>query len=126
MPEGADRPNRPNVTASAAFFFAYLAFQLVYPAMAWFDPAFDKFTWHMYSGLGDELHFTVILEDGSSRETGNLQKTGSAVRLLGPSVDKRRFVPRWLCANWEGARSVVIRDAITSAEDVIRCPSATP
>ena len=117
-------PSRLKIVASAAFFFTYLTFHLVYPTLAWFDPAYDKFTWQMYSGLGDEPHFAVVFADGSRRETGNPQKYGSPIRILGPSIDQRRVVPPWLCANWEGAQSVVVTNGITGQEDIVRCQPA--
>jgi hypothetical protein len=46
------------------------------------------------------------------------------VRLLGSSVDQRRHLPPWLCANWEGARSVVLRFPKTGDEVILPCHSA--
>jgi hypothetical protein len=106
------------------FFFGYLAFQIVYPALPWFGHGYDRFTWHMYAGLREEPRFTVIFASGSRTDVGDPLKVGSAVRLLGSSVDQRRVLPPWLCANWDGAATVIARYQRTGREEVHQCSSA--
>jgi hypothetical protein len=110
--------------AAGAFFCGYLLFQVGYPMLPWFLPGYGTFTWHMYAAKDPDPEFTVVFADGSRREVGNPLKVGSPVRLLGSSVDQRRHLPPWLCANWEGARSVVLRFPKTGDEVILPCHSA--
>jgi hypothetical protein len=113
------------LVASGVFFCAYLLFQTVYPMLPWFLPGFGKFTWHMYAARDLDPQFTVIFADGSRREVGNPLKVGSPVRVLGPSIGQKDYVPAWLCANWKGAERVVLQSEATGDTVVLPCHSLT-
>jgi hypothetical protein len=108
--------------AAGLFFCGYLLFQIVYPMLPWFFPGFGTFTWHMYAARDEEVRFSVVFADGSHREVGNPLKIGSPIRVLGPSFDQSRYLPRWLCVTWEGAEHVVLRDPIAGREVIRPCP----
>ena len=121
-------PRRPSsrvaLLASGTFFCAYLAFQTVYPALSWFLPGYDHFTWHMYSGREMAPRFFVILTDGTQRDVANPTKVGAGVRLLSTSIDQRTVIPAWLCANWGGVSAVMTIDRARGREEVTSCRSA--
>jgi hypothetical protein len=119
------RPSGLKLVLSGVFFCGYLLFQIIYPALPWFLPGFDRFTWHMYSGLGDTPRFTVVFGDGSRREVGNPLKAGGDALLLGPSVNQRRFLPPWLCTNWIGAETIMMR-SYSGREETVACRSIAP
>jgi hypothetical protein len=113
---------RVRLLASGAFVIAYLAFQVIYPALSWFRPGFDRFTWHMYAGQEETPRFVVLFADGSTRDAGVLLQRNNPVRLFGPSVDQERFVPPHLCALWTGAQEVHVRYVRTGREVTVPCP----
>jgi hypothetical protein len=80
----------------------------------------------MYAARDQDSQFAVVHADGSRREIGNPLKVGSPGRVLGPSVDQRRFLPPWLCANWDGAQSVVVRNPVDGREVVLPCHAVAP
>lgn len=114
--------NRLRLLASGTFVVVYLAFQVGYPAMAWFRPGFDRFTWHMYAGQTEHPRFTVVFADGSTRDAGVLLRRNNPVRLFGPSVDQERFVPPHLCGLWADAREVRVRYVRADREVTVPCP----
>jgi len=114
---------RARQIASAAFFFGYLSFQIVYPTLSWFSPGFDRFTWHMYAGQREDPTFAAIFADGSRREVGDPLRRGNPVRMLGPSVDQERFVPPYLCTHWQGAVRIVMSYPRTGREEIVTCPA---
>jgi hypothetical protein len=83
------------------------------------------FTWRMFAGYDDEAQFIVVDDAGTERPLGNALRSGAGttVRVLGPEVDQRRFLPPWLCAHWGGATSVIVRDRLTQHDAVIPCRS---
>ena len=113
---------RVRLVASGAFFLGYLGLQIVYPALAWFAPGFDKFTWHMYAGQEE-----IRRSPPSSRmDRSGRSATRSAAAIQSAcfrSVDQRRFLPPYLCAHWEGATRVVVRYPRTGREETLPCPS---
>jgi hypothetical protein len=116
---------RWRLIASGAFVVAYLTFQIGYPALAWFSPRSDKFTWHMFAPRESPPDFSVIFRDGSSKALPNLlRRGGSPVRLFGPSVDQPRFVPPYLCRHWTNVKTVVIRYRRPPREVTIPCLSS--
>jgi hypothetical protein len=122
MPANRVQPPLKHV-AAAVFFCGYLAFQVIYPALSWFVPMHSGFTWPMFSGRAMSEEFTVVFADGSERDVDAPTKFGATVRILGPSVDQRRFVPPWLCSNWEGAETVIVRYPPYEGEDRVSCRS---
>lgn len=113
---------RVRLFASGAFVCAYLAFQVIYPALAWFRPGLDRFTWHMYAGRTERPRFVVHFADGSTRDAGRLLSRGNSVRLFSSSVDQERFVPPHLCGLWAGAREVHVRYPRAGREVSVACP----
>ena len=114
--------------ASALFFGSYLIFQIAYPAIPWFTGGDRAFTWRMFAGYDVETQFTVVNDDGTTRPLANALRSGSGtgVRVLGPEVDQRRFLPPWLCTHASGVRSIVVRDRATPHDTVIPCRSIAP
>lgn len=123
MPTPTRRPARPSQSwAALAFVSVYLSWQLVYPALAWFRPGFDRFTWQMFAGHTEHPRFEARLADGSTRDAGTLLRRDNPVRLFGPSVDQERFVPPRLCQLWPGTVDVRVRYVRTEREVVVPCP----
>ncbi|MEQ1758424.1 MAG: hypothetical protein ABL986_08915 [Vicinamibacterales bacterium] len=114
--------SRARLLASGTFVVAYLTFQIVYPALSWFRPGLDRFTWHMYAGQEETPRFLVHFADGSTRDAGVLLRRNNPVRLFGPSVDQERFVPPHLCGLWTGAREVQVRYVHAGRDVIIKCP----
>jgi hypothetical protein len=110
-------------TATISFVASYLLFQVIYPTVPWFLGGDRAFTWRMFAGYDDEPRFVVVQEDGTEIALDNALRRGDRlrVRVLGPEVDQGRFVPPWLCANWKGIRSVVVRDRTNPLASVISC-----
>jgi hypothetical protein len=103
--------NRLKYVSSAAFFVGYLVFQAFYPALKWFDPWRNGFSWSMYSGASPRPRATVVFEDGSTQTVPDPLYARSGARVLGASVDLWRFMPPYLCAHVKGAREVRISHA---------------
>jgi hypothetical protein len=114
--------------ASALFFVSYLVCQIAYPMVPWFIGGDRAFTWRMFAGYDVETQFTVVNGDGVARPIANALRSGpgTGVRVLGPEVDQRRFLPPWLCTHASGARSIVVRDRVTPQDTVIPCRSIAP
>jgi hypothetical protein len=123
-----ERAGSLKLAASALFFVSYLIFQIVYPIVPWFTGGDRAFTWRMFAGYDVESQFTVVNDDGVARPLANALRSGpgSGVRVLGPEVDQRRFLPPWLCMHASGARSIVVRDRATPQDTVIPCRSIAP
>ena len=123
VPLPDDQPAPLTRAATALFIAGYLLVQVGYPMVPWFIGGDLAFTWRMFAGHDVETTFTVVNEDGTTQPVANALRARTAVRLrvLGPEVDQRRFLPPWLCAHWSGARSVVVRDRVTPHETVIPC-----
>lgn len=116
-------PSRPKLVASGVFFIGYLAFQVMYPALAWVRPGLEHFTWHMYAGVRERPRLSVVMADGTTREVGNPTRRGNVVRVLGPQVDQARFLPPYLCTAWPGARQVTLRFPRSGRAEVVSCPA---
>jgi hypothetical protein len=123
-----ERVGSLKLAASAVFFACYLIVQIVYPTVPWFTGGDRAFTWRMFAGYDVETQFTVVNDDGTTRPLANALRSGpgSGVRVLGPEVDQRRFLPPWLCAHASGVRSIVVRDRATPHDTVIPCRSSAP
>lgn len=123
-----ERVGSLKLAASAVFFVSYLIVQIVYPTLPWFTGGDRAFTWRMFAGYDVEPQFTVVNDDGSERPLANALRSGSrtGVRVLGPEVDQRRFLPPWLCAHASGVRSIVVRNRVTPQDTVIPCRSIAP
>ena len=123
-----ERTSSLKLVASALFFVSYLIVQVGYPIVPWFTGGDRAFTWRMFAGYDDEPQFTVVTGDGAVRPLANALRSGpgSGVRVLGPEVDQRRFLPPWLCAHVNGAKSIVVRDRVTPRDTVITCRSIAP
>jgi len=123
-----ERVGSLKLAASALFFVGYLILQIAYPAIPWFTGGDSAFTWRMFAGYDTEPQFTVVSDDGTARPLANLLRSGpgSGIRVLGPEVDQRRFLPPWLCAHVNGAKSIVVRDRVTPQDTVITCRSIAP
>ena len=123
-----ERAGSLKLAASTLFFVSYLIFQIAYPAIPWFTGGDRAFTWRMFAGYDVETQFTVVNDDGTTRLLANALRSGprTGVRVLGPEVDQRRFLPPWLCAHVSGAKSIVVRDRVTPHDTVIPSRSIAP
>jgi len=126
MPQA--RPGSSKPVASALFVAGYLIVQIAYPVIPWFTGGDRAFTWRMFAGYDTEPQFTVVSDDGTARPLANLLRSGpgSGIRVLGPEVDQRRFLPPWVCAHVSGAKSIVVRDRETPQATVITCRPIAP
>ena len=77
----------------------------------------------MYSGVSRQPAVTVIFADGSQRTVEEPLRATSQARVLSASVNLWRFLPRYLCAHWDGAREVRAVDARSGRREVTVCPS---
>jgi hypothetical protein len=109
--------------ATGAFFFGYLLWQVLYPALSYVDPRFRWFAWNMYAGRTDVPRFTVVYEDGRTRALGPLTSRRASARVYSSSVHQTRFVPPHICARWSGVREVRLHYRISGREAVHPCRS---
>lgn len=99
------------------FFFAFLAIQLVVPALKLAGPDDHAFGWQMYSVISDE-QFTVRFQDGSE-ETIDPREYVLHHRS---EVDYRHDLPPFLCDRLPDSVSVVTSSTIAQSRQTYRCP----
>jgi hypothetical protein len=117
---------RLKLVASGVFFVGFLGFQIVYPTLAWFLPGYTRFTWHMYAGRRERPQYAVVYTDGTRQELQDPLRPGGEILLYGPSVDEPRFVPPFICAEWEDVREVRLAYPRAGREDVVACGAQAP
>ena len=114
------------LTLSATFFFAYLAFQIVYPALAWLRPGQYLFSWRMFAGDIDRPRYEVVFEDGRRQPVGDPMERGGIVRVLSQSMEQVPFVLPALCDRMRGAAEARAVFRRSGRVEALRCRSPRP
>jgi len=114
---------RLRIYASAVFFVGYLLVQVGVPAYSRATTHLRGYAWNMYVGTLITPSFVVVYEDGTVRRLRNLGRRTSPVRVHSAAVDRVRFVPPHICADWPGVREVRVRRGPQGPEQVVPCQS---
>jgi len=97
--------------------FAFLAAQVVVPAVALFGPRPARFSWHMYSALPPVPEAWTVAADGT-REQVDLGRIFAVQRA---EIDYAAVVRAGLCTVVD-ARAVEIRQSADAPVETITCP----
>ena len=100
---------RARLLLSAAFFFGYLTFHIGAPAVLRVTGWSHGFRWSMFSGRWLPATFSVVTGEGSEIRLDRLQRERNIGHIVDTHLDRRRFVPPYLCEHVRGAVAVIIR-----------------
>jgi hypothetical protein len=100
---------RVRLLLSAVFFFGYLAFHISVPALFLITGWNPNFRWSMFARGGLTMVFSVVTSEGAEVPLDRLRRERNLGHILGKHLDRRRFVPSYLCEHVDGAVAVIIR-----------------
>jgi hypothetical protein len=99
------------------FVVAYVAAQVVIPALALTNPQMSRFGWQMYAKMMLRTSYAVVHADGAVEE---IDPTAH-VALSRAEVELERFLPPHLCRTVPDATAVRVRSVDGGAMEVA-CP----
>lgn len=102
--------------AVAGFILAYLAIQIVVPALKLAGPDDHPFGWQMYSTVGNEK-FELSSTDGS---TETIDPTEYVLRLR-TEIDYSDTLPPLLCNRFPNATTVRVSSPMAGTEEFHQC-----
>ena len=100
---------RARLLLSAAFFFGYLTFHIGAPAFSRITGGSRAFRWGMFSGERLTMAFSVVTGEEAEIPLDRLQRERNIGHIVDIHLDRRRFVPPYLCEHVRGAVAVIIR-----------------